>query len=719
MKDLSTLEHFGPSEKLVNILKAKTQHSDPLFFRILVGYYFCKVASIMRCNIVTKDRGHIPVNMYAINLAVSGYGKGLSTNVLEGEVINQFREIFLDSTLPAISEKNIAKRALKKATRQATDPEEELIKVQKEYDNTGAYLFSFDSGTSPAFKQQRHKLLIAEAGSLNMEIDEIGANLLANSDLLATYLETFDQGLIKQKLVKNTSENARSEEIYGKVPSNMMLFGTHTKLLNGGREEDEFMSMLAEGFGRRCFFGYIKSSAKDTKMTAEELYALHTDPASATFLQDLSDQFGNLADMVNYNKKLIVSKENSILLIKYRMNCEERANALPDHDDLRKAEMSHRYFKALKLAGGYAFYDGNFEIAENHIYSAIRLAEESGEAFNQILTRERNYVKLARYMSSVGRSVTLVDLTEDLPFFKGSAAQKQELLTLATAYGYKNNIIIKKTYLEGIEFLSGESLKETALDEMTLSYGTGLAKGYTNEIVPFSELYKLTQATGYHWVAHHLEDNYRREEDVISGFNMIVIDIDAGTSVELAKLLLKNFTYHIYTTKRSTAEANRFRIILPMSHYLRLDKDEYKEFMLNVYSFLPFTSDEQTNQRSRKWESFNGDFFYNDAELFDVLPLIPKTAKAEERKKGLRDVQSLDNLQRWFINSTGNGNRSNQYIKYAYALVDAGLDLESIKDKVLDLNKKLPDKLTETEILSTIILSISKKVIERDLLKGK
>lgn len=73
MKDLTTLEHFAPAEKLVDILKAKTQHTDPLFFRILVAYYFCKVASIMRCNVATKDRGNIPVNMYAVNAAVSGY----------------------------------------------------------------------------------------------------------------------------------------------------------------------------------------------------------------------------------------------------------------------------------------------------------------------------------------------------------------------------------------------------------------------------------------------------------------------------------------------------------------------------------------------------------------------------------------------------------------------------------------------------------------------
>jgi tetratricopeptide (TPR) repeat protein len=73
---------------------------------------------------------------------------------------------------------------------------------------------------------------------------------------------------------------------------------------------------------------------------------------------------------------------------------------------------------------------------------AIKLAEESGTAFNQLLTRDRSYVKLAKYIATVKVDITQADLVEDLPFYRGPASQKAEMLTLATAYGYKNNIII-------------------------------------------------------------------------------------------------------------------------------------------------------------------------------------------------------------------------------------------------------------------------------------
>ena len=74
MKELNQLSHFSYSEKLVDVLMKKSQNNNPLFFRVLVAYYFAKVASMMRCSVDLPGRGNIPVNIYAINLATSGFG---------------------------------------------------------------------------------------------------------------------------------------------------------------------------------------------------------------------------------------------------------------------------------------------------------------------------------------------------------------------------------------------------------------------------------------------------------------------------------------------------------------------------------------------------------------------------------------------------------------------------------------------------------------------
>lgn len=713
MKSYDEMEFHPDCEKLVKILCAKTQNNNPLFFRVLVSYYFTLMASMMRCSIATPDRGEIPVNMYAINLAPSGAGKGHSINIIEDHVIDQFRHNFLDITFPTLAEQNLHKIAQKRAISKQTDIDGEVEKAQKEFASIGPMLFTFDSGTSPAVKQARHKLLMAGAGSLNLQIDEIGNNLMSNAEVLSTFLELFDVGKIKQKLIKNTAENSRYEEIIGRTPTNLMLFGTPSRLLMGGKTEEEFYAMLEEGYARRCFFGYLKNHSRDKGLTPEEVYQIRTDSSTVDFLEKLSDHFGNLADMAYINRKLGMSKDVSLLFIEYQLACESQAELLPEHEEARKAELNHRYFKALKLAGTYAFMGESPEITEDHAYQAIKLAENSGMAFEALRTRDRPYVKLAKYISEVRRPLTQADLVEDLPFYKGSVPQKQEMMSLAIAYGYQNNILIKKNFNDGIEFIQGETLDPTDLDKIIVSYSTQLADGYRSEYAPFDKLHLLTQKDGLHWANHHFNDNHRSEDKAIPGFNLVVLDIDSGVNLSTAQMLMKDFKALYYTTKRHTKDEHRFRIVLPINYQLKLGAKDYREFMNNLFDWLPFEVDKATGQRSRKWLSFNGHYEYQDGYLLDILPFIPKTSKNEAYKQTIIDQQGMDNLERWVVNNTGDGNRNNMLLRYALILVDAGFDFESVRQKVITLNSKIDEPLPEAEIMGTIMVSVSKAIGKR------
>lgn len=713
MKSFEDMDFHPKSEEVVKILCEKTQNDNPLFFRVQVGYYWAMLASMMRVTVNTLDRGEIPVNMYAINLSTSGSGKGFSTNILENEIIHLFNQRFVEETFPEISEIELNKLAVRRAGRKASDPDEEIKAVRKEFDGTGALMLNFDSATSPAIKQQRHKLLMANAGSLNLQIDEIGINFVESLEALATFIELYDVGAIKQKLIKSSAENTRNESINGRTPANMLLFGTPSKLLNGGKTEEELYSMLESGYARRCFFGYSRVSNKVVDLSPEQVFDMLTNRQSDTSLKNLSAHLETLAGAQNMNLKLSISKDTTLLLIEYKIKCEKAAVLLPEHEDMKKAELSHRYFKALKLAGAYAFIDGSFEVTEDHLYNAIKLAEESGQAFNQLLTRDRPYVKLAKYIATCKRDVTQADLVEDLPFYKGTMSQKNEMLQLAIAYGYQNNIVIKKSFVDNIEFLRGESLDETDLSKMIVSWSTDIAVNYNNDYAPFDQLHKLTKVNGLHWTSHHLEGGHRSEDHALPGFNLVVVDVDGGADLEEVKAFMKGYKYHIYTTKRHTDQENRFRLVFPLNYVLKLDAKEYKEFMQNIYDWLPFTVDTQTNQRARKWLSNDGEHFYNDGEVLDALPFIPKTAKNEERKAILQSQQSMDNMERWMLNNSGDGNRNNMLLRYAMILVDAGAGFEQVQDRVLGLNSKMQDKLEETEILSTIMRSVSTAIAKK------
>lgn len=207
---------------------------------------------------------------------------------------------------------------------------------------------------------------------------------------------------------------------------------------------------------------------------------------------------------------------------------------------------------------------------------------------------------------------------------------------------------------------------------------------------------------------------YRDEKHAIPGFNIIVLDVENSVSIDTAKLLLKDYTYFMHTTKRHTQDSHRFRIVMPISHTLELDAKDFRDFMQNVYDWLPFEVDRQTGQRSRKWMTYPGQHWYNNGELLDALQFIPKTKKADERRKILSSQTSLSNLERWFINNAQEGNRNNHLLRYAYCLVDMGMDIDTITNNVQALNRKLESPLPDEEILTTIIISASKKIHQKD-----
>lgn len=286
---------------------------------------------------------------------------------------------------------------------------------------------------------------------------------------------------------------------------------------------------------------------------------------------------------------------------------------------------------------------------------------------------------------------------------------------MATAWGYKNGVVIKKLYSEGVMFLHADSISETNLDKLIISatVNSDMTTGYEAGEVSWDRLPVICKAKGYHWLNHHVKKGYRNEENCIPGFNLIVLDVDGGCSLSTAKMLLKKYKAIYYTTKRHTEAENRFRIILPINYTVPLDAADFKEMYNNILSDLPFDVDAQCGQRSKKWLSNpDAEVFQTDGELFDILPYLPKTTKNEERQERFKNQSDMDNLERWVINNTGDGNRNNMLLRFAMILMDAGFNFENIKDKTINLNDKLPDKLSEVELSRSIFHTTAQRLAE-------
>lgn len=711
MINLTSIKHHPALEEITDVLCAKTQNSDKGFYRVVVAFFLTKMASCMRAVIDTQDRGRIPVNCYVIDLGMSGLGKGYSISVLENDLMKGFKDTFVNITMPKIAEDSLTDLSSKRAIRNNTDQQDEFEKASKEYNDLGPYPFTFDSGTSPAVKQLRQKLLMAKAGAINFQCDEIGSNLVSNTEILNVFLELFDKGFTKIKLTKHTNESKRGEDLDGATPANMLLFGTPSKLFDGSVTEDAFYSFLEIGYARRCLFGigHVDKKLYHIK-TADEIFDLLINPVNKQIMFKWMNKFTSLAHVDKYNWTMTMDRNVSVQLIQYMIDCNKQADLLADHEEIKKAELTHRYFKALKLAGTFAFIDECSCINEEHLLQAIKLVEESGQAFQSILTREKSYMKLAKYIANIGEEVTHADLNEALPFYKSSTAARNEMMSMAMAWGYKHQIIIKRTRIDDIDFFSGEKLIPTDINNITFSVSTDIALGYTSMSKPFHDLYKMVTKPGFHWCNHSFKDGHRRNDNVIPGFNMIVLDVDGDISLANAWKLLKDYTFLTYTTKRNTAETNRFRILLPINFNLKLDIEDYKEFMNNIIEWIPFKVDEASNQISKKWlTNGNSQYHYNDGKLLDALMFIPRTSKNEQYKKENKTLGNLSKLERWFMKEIETGNRNNNLFKYAALLLDSGMKLSDVESNLKVFNKKLSNPLTEEEIDSSIMVTLKKK----------
>lgn len=700
---------------IVNAIQAKTGNTDSKFFNPVAAYYLAKIASNMRCSVVSPDKGSIPCNVYACCLAGSGYGKGQSINFIEDELIYKFKERFINKTLPDVTEAYTKYLVQHYADSFNLNPEDIQTKIESAVKSGGLIPFSFDNATAPAVKQLRNALLCRGIGALSSEQDEIGSNLTANTELLNIFLELYDLGKVKPKLIKNTSDSKREFEPEGRVPANLLMFGTPSKLFDGGNTEAAFDSLLLTGYARRCIFGYGTTNKSDDyfNMPIEQLYDSRTHSISDLNLGDLANYFESLSDISYYNAKVTLSREVDIALLDYQRKCEHKARDYKEHEQLTRIELEHRYFKALKLAGIFCFIDKRTEVTLQDLEEAIELVEESADSYIKFIKRDKDYVRLAKFIDASDEPVTSADIQDTLPWFKGSRAK--EAMLNAKAWGYKNSCVIHTKITDGIEFYSTLKLTPANPEILKVSVSQDKASNFIPIELDYTKFKNMltTQDTQFYWCNHTFMNNYRNKENVNPFFNNIVLDIDGTYKLEDFKQVFKDYQYILHTTKSHTPEENCYRVIIPIKYELEMSRETYKKFMRNVLNWIPFPVDERVCYPEQMWAAVTADlkpeFYINTGNVLDPTPFIPATLRNDEFKASRAKVKSLDKLQLWVLEHANEGDRNNTLFRYAMMLRDDGKDFKEVLKAVLAINRLLDDPLDEQEIENTIEVSLRKE----------
>ena len=93
-----------------------------------------------------------------------------------------------------------------------------------------------------------------------------------------------------------------------------MLFGTPSKLLDGGSIENEFYDLLEMGYARRCFFAISRKDVRLTDLTPEELYDAMSNQTQESDVFDIANKLENLANINLCNAVINASRDIGIKL---------------------------------------------------------------------------------------------------------------------------------------------------------------------------------------------------------------------------------------------------------------------------------------------------------------------------------------------------------------------------------------------------------------------
>jgi len=194
-----------------------------------------------------------------------------------------------------------------------------------------------------------------------------------------------------------------------------------------------------------------------------------------------------------------------------------------------------------------------------------------------------------------------------------------------------------------------------------------------------------------------------------------MLDVDGGTTLDMAKIILSDYTYLISTTRNHQKEKNgiicdRFRIIMPMEYTLDLTVEQYSNFMKNIMEDLPIELDRQCTDASRFFYGASGEYWYNEGILINCDKYVSNTGESETYRKAGSNLskKNIGGISQYIIRNQ-HGGRNSALIKLALLLMDTGYTHDEAKDEILRVNKQFDNPLTTRELEKTIFKTIERK----------
>lgn len=351
----------------------------------VINYKLSSIACQMHIS-VTTGSGYkpTPVNTYTLTLLMSGGGKNASLKLADRFFFEDAYKHIRDKVFPYY--KKVTKAKL----------EEEGI--DRELHN---WIPSISDSTTSGMYAYAETYFLTDFGCLNIEVDEIGNAVTSKAELFETLLTPYDNGDF-MPVAKRTDSN--SLDISG-LPVNLYSFGNKVRLFNGDNVERGFLELLDEGYGRRFIF--VDDNSEQKILKPDELITqMKTSEKIYQERLNIREYIKSVVKLDNFKKTLELDDEAQYeyAVIKYESDLylSEHKGLLP----AVQADISERWFKTVKLAGLYAFFDGNDKVTKQNIIEAYEVIKESSKVLADLRRVQPVHERLLNQLLYESKPVT-------------------------------------------------------------------------------------------------------------------------------------------------------------------------------------------------------------------------------------------------------------------------------------------------------------------------
>jgi len=450
-------------------------------------------------------------------------------------------------------------------------------------------------------------------GCPSMYVDEISTELASNADMVPNIklvAQLFDDGNCKSKPLKD--KKMQSEEVVGMGMTALFIGSEHGILEDPAvltKFETEFISKLA----RRSFFIYpmfeeednILNESEDGMTALQRLLRKRNEGKNQSYEVNklLNEQSSEVARKAINNdiNTIKLSDECQILWDVYSMYCEEMSK-LQDKVEAIALEQQHRHWKALKLAGVYAVFNGHTEVLASDLKEAIYVAELTGKdigIFIEKANREPYEIMLEHFEQKGGElSIhdmvkrkwinkpsdvkTIIELANSKSGSNGMFEQNEEGLVRYTSFKKKEELTCSVMKTDNLQELLDSGISRVTAKNMIASKSH---KGFKYVSTTFDKIGTLL-CEDRAYSPFKFRDGIRGNDYIEGGANFIVLDID-DTHISDTECSDQLADYrHIIARGSDASNPYKYRVLLPLDVEIKIAMDKWKPFIMKVANHL-------------------------------------------------------------------------------------------------------------------------------------